>query len=248
MTAQNRTVLKNYFLRGLRPTQSNYGDLIDSFALVSTSGDYVQKSGDTMTGPLILYATPSAAAPALTAITKDYVDTGYAPLNSPTFSGNPFLASASATRLSFTSTSGIIGTTTNDNAATGSVGEQVESVVTFASPTTGFVTGTPKNVTSISLTAGDWEVCGQIISVPNGATTTSSIRGSISTVTNTGAAAEYLNLNEVNSTGAGRIMSVSLANRRFSLVATTTIYLVAQFDFAVNAMGAAGFLRARRVR
>lgn len=37
MTVQNRTVLKSYFQRGLRPTQSNYGDLIDSFALVSAS-------------------------------------------------------------------------------------------------------------------------------------------------------------------------------------------------------------------
>lgn len=37
MPAQNRTVLKSYFQRGLRPTQSNYADLIDSFALVSAA-------------------------------------------------------------------------------------------------------------------------------------------------------------------------------------------------------------------
>lgn len=62
MTAQNRTTLKNYFLRGLRPTQSNYSNLIDSFPLIS---------GDTMTGPLVLSGDPSAA---LGAATKQYVD------------------------------------------------------------------------------------------------------------------------------------------------------------------------------
>jgi len=65
MTAQNRTVLKSYFQRGLRPTQSNYSDLIDSFPLIT---------GDTMTGTLILNASPTAASTSLQAATKGYVD------------------------------------------------------------------------------------------------------------------------------------------------------------------------------
>lgn len=84
MTAQTRAVLKSYFQRGLRPTQGNYGDLIDSFALISTSGDYVQKSGDTMTGTLILYANPTAASPDLQAASKRYVD---AAISSASFAG-----------------------------------------------------------------------------------------------------------------------------------------------------------------
>lgn len=78
MTAQTRAVLKSYFQRGLRPTQDQYGNLIDSFALISTSGDYVQRTGDTMTGALVLFANPSAAAPDLQAATKRYVDAAIA--------------------------------------------------------------------------------------------------------------------------------------------------------------------------
>jgi hypothetical protein len=89
MTAQSRTTLKGYFTRGNKPTQSQYGDLIDSFTLVSTSADYVARSGDTMTGLLVLSGDPVVSAGAAT---KQYVDaivSGYALLNSPTFTGSP---------------------------------------------------------------------------------------------------------------------------------------------------------------
>ena len=52
-------------------------------------------------------------------------------------------------------TNGIVGTTLGDNAVAGSVGEYVSSTV--ANNTVSFSNGTPLNVTSISLTAGDWE-------------------------------------------------------------------------------------------
>lgn len=74
MTAQNRNTLKGYFQRGNKPTQSQYGDLIDSFALVETSADYVLRSGSTMTGMLILHSNPSAASTDFQAATKRYVD------------------------------------------------------------------------------------------------------------------------------------------------------------------------------
>jgi len=77
-----------------------------------------------------------------------------APTASPTFTGT--ITTPSVT---FNSTSGIIGTTTNNNAAAGSVGEYVVSVVSGGSPIT-LVTGVWTNFTSIALSAGDWEVTG----------------------------------------------------------------------------------------
>jgi hypothetical protein len=73
MTAKSRTVLKSYFLSGLRPTQTQYGDLIDSFALVSAdvSGQYLPIAGGAMTGSLQLRGVPVSA---LEAVTKSYVD------------------------------------------------------------------------------------------------------------------------------------------------------------------------------
>jgi len=69
-------------------------------------------------------------------------------------------------------TTGIVGTTTNNNAQAGSVGEYVESVVANVSFTTSG--GPGNNITSISLTAGDWDVSLTCIIENNGATITTS--------------------------------------------------------------------------
>lgn len=62
MTVQDKTTLKSYFQRGLRPTQAQYGNLIDSC---------VNVSGDTMTGELLLFGNPTNV---LGAVPKQYVD------------------------------------------------------------------------------------------------------------------------------------------------------------------------------
>jgi len=72
MTAQSRETLKTYFRRGLRPTQDNYGDLIDSFALVSgAASGFLPLTGGIMTGAIQLPGVPTSA---LAAATKSYVD------------------------------------------------------------------------------------------------------------------------------------------------------------------------------
>ena len=55
----------------------------------------------------------------------------------------------------------IIGTTTNDDAAAGKIGEYQSAGIGFGSAIS-LTTATPANVTSISLTAGDWDVSGVI--------------------------------------------------------------------------------------
>lgn len=72
MTAQSRTVLKSYFQKGLRPTQSQYGDLIDSFELVSgATTDFLPLTGGIMTGAIQMPGVPTSA---LAVATKGYVD------------------------------------------------------------------------------------------------------------------------------------------------------------------------------
>ena len=77
--------------------------------------------------------------------------------------------------------SGVVGVTTNSNATTGYVGEYISSQVAVASAVA-LTTATPANVTSISLTAGDWDVDGVIDLNLSGATTTDWTSG-ISTTT-----------------------------------------------------------------
>lgn len=154
--------------------------------------------------------------------------------------------------IAFSSTSGIIGTTTNDDAAAGSVGEYIESVIVQASATS-LTTGTSKTVTSISLTAGDWDVFG-CASFIGGATTNVTIFYSgINTVTNSLPATTNRHTISFTSTGVvpfatGIATCLPQATKRFSLSSTTTIYLNVASDFTISTNTAFGFIGARRVR
>jgi len=85
-------------------------------------------------------------------------------------------------------TAGIVGTTTNNNANAGSVGEVVSSSVAVGSAvslTTAAGAFTGKTITSISLTAGDWNVFG-IVGINMAATTNfTASAGGINTVADT---------------------------------------------------------------
>jgi hypothetical protein len=112
-------------------------------------------------------------------------------------------------------------------------------------------TGTPANITGISLPAGDWDVSGICQEAPNAATTSNQIICSIST---TSAA---LNLTPGDSAGFAANLSALAAGSqdylptsiaRMSLSATTTVFMVGQSGFATNTMAMYGSMRARRVR
>src|SRR5712671_6777035 len=96
-----------------------------------------------------------------------------------------FLLAFSAHAADITNLSGaqLPGTTTNDNAAAGNVGEYI--VGTAAIDSVSITTGTPVNVGSISLTAGDWDVSCQIVYLPGATTTVSALEASLSATTGT---------------------------------------------------------------
>ena len=151
--------------------------------------------------------------------------------------------------ITFSSTSGIIGTTTNDNAAAGSVGEIIESTVLVGSAVSATSTAN-LDVTSISLTAGVWYVWGIIALYHNAATTTTAEFGWINTTSATqatlpnGGASAYHRV----SLAAGLNMFFPVGQRRISVSGTTTVYLSANITFAVNTMSVYGYIGARRRR
>jgi len=171
----------------------------------------------------------------------------------PTFTGVPILAAPSATSLTFSSTSGLIGTTTNNDAAAGSVGEYLSSIVLIGSAVA-LTSGTAANVATLSLTAGDWDVWGEVYLTGNGSTVVQLTRSTIST---TSADATYIPANNrslVNSQapggtlGAGGGYVFALAPCRQSLASTTTVYLIALMNFTISTCSAFGKICARRVR
>lgn len=139
---------------------------------------------------------------------------------------------------------------TNDNAVAGNVGEYVESVVPIGSAVS-LVSGFPKDVTTISLSAGDWDIDTVCQFFPANTTQFQSLAVSISATANTQdtTPGRYNNVPQGSITSNGSSTYTSLLpNYRLSLSATTTFHMIAQASFSVSTMTAFGIIRARRAR
>lgn len=149
------------------------------------------------------------------------------------------------------STHGLVGTATNDNAASGNLGEYVESKVSAQTVST---SGVFFDVTSISLTAGDWDVEGHIEVARNGATFTGTdfemFVGSTSGNSSTG---RVLGSNSCTYIAAYpttfTFVSLTISPTRVSLSGNTTYYLKGYVDvFTVGNPTVYGRISARRIR
>lgn len=149
----------------------------------------------------------------------------------------------------------VSGTTTNDSAATGYIGEYVEGVVAEASKIS-LTTNTVANLTSISLTAGDWDVTALSEFQTGTGTNITILLGDLSTSTGSPPTLDTTagRLSTLTFGSSGLVMTngldISVVNPvyRFSLSSTTTIYLHVRGNFTVSTLKAWGILRARRVR
>lgn len=144
----------------------------------------------------------------------------------------------------------IEGTNTNDSAAAGYVGEYLPAGVDAASSVT-LTNNTAANVTSLSITAGDWDVtafckfdifnstCTNIICAIS--TTSATLPGDTTTST----------MREVLAVAMTDNTSPHLGGRaqRVSIASTTTYYMVARAGWSgADAVKVWGLLSARRVR
>lgn len=143
-------------------------------------------------------------------------------------------------------TSGLVGTTTNNDANAGSVGEYVHSEVAIGSAVS-LTTNTGTNITSISLTAGDWEVSGNVNFSASTATVTGT-GGGITSTTGTIPTDGTEVYSGVQVTLLSETDSVTLPPKRFSLSGTTTIYLVGKSVFSAGSVSGFGSIKARRPR
>ena len=155
----------------------------------------------------------------------------------------PTLGAATATSLAFSpTTGGIIGTTAADNTTAGDVGEFMSSAILNASAVS-LTTNTPKNLVSITLSAGDWDVWGNYYMSPSISMTFSA--GSLSTTSATlGDASVQAG---VNITGLGAV-SEPVPQLRFNVSTSTPVYLVVEAGFASGTCMASGGIYARRRR
>ncbi len=147
----------------------------------------------------------------------------------------------------------LVGTTTNDSAAAGSVGEVISSTVTSGSAVS-LTTVTAANITSISLTAGDWDLSWTLAFVTASTTSLTDVRGSSSTTSATlatpGALDHPYTINQYNAfvPGVTTFCFGGGCQGRISIGSTTTVYLVARGTFTVSTLSSYGAIWARRVR
>lgn len=148
-------------------------------------------------------------------------------------------------------TSGIIGTTTNDSAAAGSVGEFVTSNISSGAPVAITSGGVGESLTSISLTAGDWDVFGVVVFGGAAGTNFTQMYAQISS----GSAAFGDASSQISQQypagmvpGVNNTIGMALPTTRISIASTTSIFCTVQATFTVSTAYVIGRLSARRVR
>jgi hypothetical protein len=157
---------------------------------------------------------------------------------------------ASGNAIFSTSGKGILGTTTNNNADTGVVGEYVSS--TTASSTTSLTNNTAANLTSISLTAGDWDISGTVCATGDATTLVKAVYVYVTSTSATIPGEPERSSVIYSTTGVAAFaegnLNIPIMPKRFSISATTTVYLGVYSEFSVGAQTAGGIIRARRIR
>lgn len=144
-----------------------------------------------------------------------------------------------------TLTGGIVGVTGASSAASGIVGEFIESVVPNSGPTN-YTSATATNLTSISLTAGDWDVEASVINLGAVATITFQ-QCDISTISKTVNASRCNTDGSTYTTFTG-LKYLPLTRRQINVSTTTTVYLVSQVTFTGTSVTGYGYINARRIR
>lgn len=139
------------------------------------------------------------------------------------------------------------GETTTGSATAGNVGEFTSATLSYVSRIT-FTTGVAANITSISLTAGDWDVTGLVNFEGTSTPSITAATASLSTVTNTASATEGYYCYAPGITNTLSDVTGIVPSARFSVSGTTTVYLVGQTVIASGTVKGWGYLSARRAR
>jgi hypothetical protein len=144
------------------------------------------------------------------------------------------------------------GTTTNDSATAGDIGEYQSASLASGSAAS-ITTAVVANITSVSLTAGDWDVEG-VVAFNGGATTTVSyLSAAVSTTSATLPTSGLVGFSQSVYPSAPTVFNTGLVllptgRLRVSIASTTTVYLVARASFGTSTCSGYGQIVARRVR
>jgi hypothetical protein len=208
-----------------------------------------------ITGTLSVTGATTLASASQSGAATFATGTGAVSLNGATTvaSGKTFAVTSNATVGGTLTTTGVsvsAGVTDGSSAAAGTLGEFVGSKVAVGSAVS-LTSATPANVTSISLTAGDWDVRGLVDFAGASATVVASslwvfgINTTSATIPVDGTEAQ-LGVPALSTTSF--MVGSGCVYVRLNITTTTTVYLVAEATFTAGAVAAYGSMTARRVR
>lgn len=175
---------------------------------------------------------------------------GAATVTATTGTGSPVLNTSPTI-----TTPAIVGPTNGAAAAAGNVGEVICAQVTNGGSPTGCATnsstpvslssGITANVTSITLTPGNWRIWGQVLTIPAGSTTQSYVAGALgpNSASFSGVKAQFV---LPYAASAGSAVGGALGAMPVRVTTNTTYYLVVGSTFAVSTNAAIGFIVAQR--
>jgi hypothetical protein len=219
-----------------------------AFTTVSASGQ-ITSTLATGTAPLVIASTtnvPNLNASSLGGATFAAPGT----IGGGTPGSGSFTTVVATGTITPSQTAGIVGTTTNNNADAGSVGEYVSSTVLAGSAVTLTATITSE-ITSIALTAGDWDVSAMGWIVLNGTTNAYAWAGISSS--NSGNPGTFGNpdnnfLSFADTAATANAYTIPVPPVRVSISTDGSRYLLIQSNFTGTANTAYGSITARRVR
>lgn len=163
----------------------------------------------------------------------------------------PIMGVASATSIDFSSTDGVIGFTDGSSAPVGSVGEIMYSEVLSSAPTA-ILTNTIVPLTTISLSAGDWELHGSAGFTGGATTMVKYYHVWIASTTGTEPNSAIVNGRSFGTVGvaiyAQGNFGITIRDGFLQAAGTTTIYLNVRSIFTISTTSSYGRVWARRVR
>jgi hypothetical protein len=178
----------------------------------------------------------------------------YALLASPAFTGTPTAPTASAgtnttqiATTAFVTSSPTINTPTINGVTNGAVAGagQVGQPITATGTNVALTSGTPTNVTSIILTAGDWDVfAGFAFAGASSAVSTVQSCGISTTSATFSGAGTYAGIGWSTSANGG--FAGAVPTQVINVTTNTTVYLVAQANYSPGSVSVTGTITARR--
>ena len=141
----------------------------------------------------------------------------------------------------------IPGTTDGTSAGAGNIGEIFLASIPGGSPV-GLTSGVPANVTSIALTAGDWEVSGIVNLKYTSATQSADGQAGLNVLSATLPGDNVRGFDNTRHTATTSNVSLTFPLFNFNSATSQTTYLVAQASFSAGTCAAFGTIQARRVR